>query len=109
MSFVLFLPKNCLDKRYHYIVYESNELPDRTAEVISILITDTLPELHVDEDVNNVLWAIYYSKNSDSVKKRLLLRVTNEDNITDCISSMIGIAERMNCGSLLKDLVEKYG
>ncbi len=90
-------------------IYETDELADRTAELISILITDTLPELHVDEDINTILWAIYYSKNTNNVKKRLLLGVLNSDNIMDGINNIVGIAKRMNCGSLLKDVVEKYG
>jgi len=90
-------------------IYTHKELPDRTAEVLSILISDNLPAIYPDEDINSVLWAIYYSKNTSEVKRRLLLGVINEDNLHQCVGSITSIAIRIDCGSLIEELVKKYG
>lgn len=89
-------------------IYERGELLDRTAEILSILMTDNLPNIHLDEDVNTVLWAIYYSRNTNKVKRDLLLSVINENNLHQCVDNIISIAVRIDCGSLVKDLVKKY-
>lgn len=89
--------------------YECRELLDRTAELLSILMTDNLPDVHPDEDSNIVLWAIYYSQNTNEVKKDLLLKSIHDSNFDQCIDSIISIAARIDCGSLIKDLIKKYG
>lgn len=46
--------------------------PDRRAEVLGLLITDSLPPIAADLDSRIVAWAIYYSRVSDDVRTRLL-------------------------------------
>lgn len=87
-------------------IYTNNELIDRTAEVLSILIAEHFPAIATDEEINIVLWAVYYSKNTNEVKKRLLLMVINEDNLHQCVDSITTIAKRINSGSLIEELLK---
>ena len=89
-------------------LYEQNELPERRAEVVGLLISDTLPELCINEDVNMVLWAIYYSRNSPAIKRKLLLSVVNRDNIESCIDGIYTIAERIGSLDIVEELLQDY-
>ncbi|HYT43615.1 MAG TPA: hypothetical protein VEP90_14850 [Methylomirabilota bacterium] len=89
-------------------IYTNNELTDRTAEVLSIQISNNLSAVSPKEDSNNILWAIYYSKNTSDVKRRLLREVINENNLHQCVDSITSIAKRINCVGLIEELVKKY-
>jgi hypothetical protein len=90
-------------------MYACKELPERTAEVLSILITNDLPAIDPGEDINSILWAIYYSKNTSEIKQELLLHVVNEENLHQCLDSVASIAVRIDGGSLIKTLIKTYG
>jgi hypothetical protein len=51
--------------------YRQGRLKDRQAEAIALLIDEDIPPF-VNDDDSVIVWAIYYSRNSDEVKGKLL-------------------------------------
>jgi hypothetical protein len=52
--------------------YQQGQLLDRRAEVIALLIDESIP-LFIKEGNATLVWAIYYSRNSDETKQKLLM------------------------------------
>lgn len=90
-------------------IYEQRELPGREAEIIALLITDTLPGIYKDEDIATILWAIYYSRNSVETKSALLLEVINKDNVETYIEDVFKITSRIHACGLMEELLKRYG
>ncbi len=65
--------------------YQSNALPNRTSELIGLMIKEDVPHF-IDSDTKVKIWGIYYSRTCDDVKKMLLLSLYSFDIIDDFIS-----------------------
>ncbi|MBI2856169.1 MAG: hypothetical protein HYX93_04915 [Chloroflexi bacterium] len=61
-------------------IYQQGQLAHRQAEVIAILLGESIPPF-VEEDDATIIWATYYAAVSDEVKQRLLLSRFSFENL----------------------------
>ncbi|WP_423282223.1 hypothetical protein [Caldimonas sp. KR1-144] len=80
--------------------YEGREHPDRTAEILGLLIDSKVPPQAREEPTDTVLWAIFYSHTDLRTKERLLLRHVKRSSA----ESAIKLALRLGLPSLLHRL-----
>jgi hypothetical protein len=53
-------------------MYAAGRFPERTTDLLAILIDHSVPLLRPDTDPASVIWAIFRSRSDDTTKKRLL-------------------------------------
>ncbi len=80
--------------------YKSDALPERTSELIGLLINEGLPTFITSDDKVKI-WGIYYSKASDEIKKQLLLSVYSLEVLDDFIS----ICKRLGYFDIIEEVL----
>ena len=81
--------------------YKDGCLTERISEVIGILIMTNIPE-YIYSTNREVLWGVYYSRISDSEKRRLLYSLYKPDIMSDFII----ICKRLGYYILIKEVLQ---
>jgi hypothetical protein len=82
--------------------YQSGAMPERTAEILGLLIEDMIPSFAAHEPSDTLVWAIYYSRTPLRTKEAILLTVVNGD----CIPSALDVALRLRLPRVVRRLCE---
>ena len=83
---------------------DSEIIQGRESELYGILIKERIPDLLIGRDSNEIAWGIYYSKNKDETKERLLLDVSETANYR----SVCEIAYRLNLPNVVEELLRLF-
>lgn len=85
------------------LTLESDNLPERRAELLGLLIDGDLPEVAGTVPKDAILWGIYYSRVSLETKSRLLCSVVTED----CAYEALTIAMRLRLPEVVRQVAAK--
>lgn len=84
---------------------ESGNLPDRSAELLGLLIDEELPEVAGSMPRAAILWGIYYSRASIETKSRLLRSVVT----AECADEALTIAMRLRLPEVVRQVARVVG
>ncbi|TKJ30496.1 MAG: hypothetical protein CEE40_04675 [Chloroflexi bacterium B3_Chlor] len=79
-------------------VWEAGEFRDRRSQVIGLLISDDIPPFVGETDNTAIIWAIYYARVTDEVKRQLLMKHFSFDGI----DALLEVCNRLDYPSVLE-------
>ena len=94
--------KHDLIVRWATEMYRTEQLEERTSEIIALMITDAVPTILRTEDTATILWAIYASRATEADKERLLLEHASVNDLDD----VLDIAFKLQSPVLLEHLLD---
>jgi hypothetical protein len=95
--------QNKLISEWANFIYYNGKLNSRLSEIISVLIDIDIPE-YVEDSTDQIMWAIYYSKCSNSIKKDLIIKHLNYEEYV----SSLEVSKRLNISEISLKLLSHY-